>query len=197
MPSVYIAGPEVFEREAFEIGELKKKICAQAGFEGRYPLDSLGKVLKDPGLSTEKRAFLIYKEAEKMLRGCDLVIANLTPFRGPSADSGTVWEVGCAFGLGKPVFGYTLDPRPYEQKVPGVRHTDSGLRDSHGFLVEDFGKKDNIMIDCSIESRGGVFLAKRGSPLHVFQEIVEIAKKRYQELLAEKTKSITTSGLFR
>ena len=31
----------------------------------------------------------------------DAIIANLTPFRGPSADAGTVYELGYMAGRGK------------------------------------------------------------------------------------------------
>ena len=41
------------------------------------------------------------------MRSCDLLIANLTPFRGVSMDSGTAFEVGFMRALGRPVLGYT------------------------------------------------------------------------------------------
>ena len=42
---------------------------------------------------------------ETHIRSCQAVIANLTPFRGPSADVGTVYEVGFARALGLLIFG--------------------------------------------------------------------------------------------
>ena len=42
-----------------------------------------------------------------LMRRADLIIANLTPFRGVSADPGTVFELGWFDGAGKPVYGYS------------------------------------------------------------------------------------------
>ena len=39
------------------------------------------------------------------MRSCQLCIANLTPFRGVSMDSGTAYEVGFMRALGRPVLG--------------------------------------------------------------------------------------------
>ena len=40
MPSVYLAGPDVFLSDAIEIGRRKTEMCAAYGFEGLYPLDN-------------------------------------------------------------------------------------------------------------------------------------------------------------
>jgi len=42
-------------------------------------------------------------------RSRDFGVLNLTPFRGTSADVGTVFELGFLTGLGKSVFAYTND----------------------------------------------------------------------------------------
>ena len=39
------------------------------------------------------------------IRSCEAIVADLTPFRGPSADVGTVCEVGFARALGLKIFG--------------------------------------------------------------------------------------------
>ena len=44
------------------------------------------------------------------MRSCDAAVANLTPFRGVSADAGTAFEVGFMRALGRPVLGYTNTP---------------------------------------------------------------------------------------
>lgn len=43
----------------------------------------------------------------------DAIVANLTPFRGPSADAGTVYELGFMSGRIKPSFGYSNVPGSY------------------------------------------------------------------------------------
>ena len=45
----------------------------------------------------------------------DAIIANLTPFRGPSADAGTVYELGYMAGRGKLCLAYSNDPSPYRR----------------------------------------------------------------------------------
>ena len=42
-----------------------------------------------------------------MMEESDIIIANLTPFRGASADAGTLIELGWFLGRGKPAFGYS------------------------------------------------------------------------------------------
>ena len=37
---IYLAGPEVFLPHAIEIGQRKKALCRQYGFEGLFPFDN-------------------------------------------------------------------------------------------------------------------------------------------------------------
>jgi nucleoside 2-deoxyribosyltransferase len=45
--------------------------------------------------------------AASALRSCDIVIANMSPVRGVSADAGTILLIGMARALQKPVFGWS------------------------------------------------------------------------------------------
>src|SRR5215210_4956234 len=112
MRSVYLAGPEVFLPDAVEIGRRKQKLCAAYGLEGLYPLDN-----EIPTTTTERADKLIYDANKAMMLRADIGICNLTPFRGPGADAGTVFELGLMVGLGKPVFAYTNDSADYVQRV--------------------------------------------------------------------------------
>ena len=98
---VYLAGPEVFLADAAAMAKAKKAICAAHGLTGIFPTDEHGHA---PGEDPEW--LRLYRGNEAHLRGCDALIANLTPFRGPSADPGTVYELGFMRALGRPVFGY-------------------------------------------------------------------------------------------
>ena len=102
---VYLAGPEVFLSNAKEVGKCKKALCRKYGFEGVFPLDveaDLG------GKSPKEIGLCISGVNEALIKNCDIVIANLTPFRGPSADVGTAYEIGFAHALGKKVFGLMM-----------------------------------------------------------------------------------------
>ena len=66
----------------------------------------------------------------------DLVIANLTPFRGPSADAGTLVELGWFLGRGLPVFGYSNDPTMFGER--SKRHVAAVPDRLPGIAVEGF-----------------------------------------------------------
>ncbi|MFA5122858.1 nucleoside 2-deoxyribosyltransferase, partial [Zavarzinia sp.] len=131
----------------------KQEICAARGVAGLYPLD--GTLPQDLAPGDLARAICAANIA--LIRRADAVIANLTPFRAPGADAGTVFEVGFALALGKPVIGYRNTTLPYADRVRqwngGTLAADGAgtLRDRDGLMVEDFGLGDNLMIDGSIE----------------------------------------------
>ena len=112
-PRIYLAGPDVFLPDAVAIGRRKKELCLLFGFVGLFPFDN-----EIPPLTSSERAdLLIYRANIRMIREADAAIFNLTPFRGPSADVGTVFELGVFVGLGKPVFGYTNRAGDYLSRV--------------------------------------------------------------------------------
>ena len=139
-PRIYLAGPDVFRENPVAEGARLKALCAAHGLEGVYPLDqdlSLG----PPGLSGPDLGRAIAAGNMAFIRGCAGVLANLSPFRGPSADAGTVFEVGFAVALGKPVAGWSADRRVYAARVGHA-----GPRDADGMEIENFGMADNLMI---------------------------------------------------
>jgi nucleoside 2-deoxyribosyltransferase len=121
---MYLAGPEVFLPNSAEIGAAKKAICKDHGFVGRYPGDLPG----------EANPELIFRALVEMMEGSELVVANMTPFRGVSIDAGTAMEIGFMYARGRPVFGYTNVTEDYAARV----HPD-------GMDVELFGLSDNLM----------------------------------------------------
>ena len=56
-----------------------------AGFEGVFPFDA---ALAREGISKRVQAERIFAANTALMRSCDAMIANLTPFRGVSADAG-------------------------------------------------------------------------------------------------------------
>ena len=145
---IYLAGPDVFRKDAIEYGQQLKAICVDHGHIGLFPMDNEVN-FKTP--YPYKIARQIFTANAKMIQQSDIVIANLNPFRGPSADVGTVWEVGYAIGLGKKVYGYRYDRRPYNERVLNPVNGVTCTPDSTYPNVEDFGLGDNLMIDCSVE----------------------------------------------
>src|SRR5271154_735926 len=140
---ICLAGPDVFLPDAVAIGRRKVELCARHGLIGLYPLDnSIDIAAKDASLQ-------IFRGNEAMMIAADAIIANLTPFRGPGADAGTVYELGYMAGRGKLCLGYSNDPSCYADRVrrfADVHSRDGHLIDAQGLSVEDFGLTDNLMM---------------------------------------------------
>ncbi|MEM9027544.1 MAG: nucleoside 2-deoxyribosyltransferase [Pseudomonadota bacterium] len=151
-PRIYLAGPEVFLPNARAVAHSKKALCTAYGFEGVFPLDvDLG---TDNNIQGDGLARKISESNEALMTQCDALIANLTPFRGVSADVGTAFEVGFMRGLGKPVYGYTNVPGDYRDRVAKYLEimTQEAFEDhTTGMSVEDFGLSDNLMIEIAIQ----------------------------------------------
>lgn len=158
-PSIYLAGPDVFYPDARETGLRKTRICADYGLEGVFPLDVC---VIDPDLPPAEQAMALYDEMETWLHKCDGLIANLTPFHGPSADVGTAFEMGVMRGAGKPVFAYSNTVTDFADRVVafhgGRVHTlDDGSRATpDGMMVEDFGLTENLMLEGAVRRSGSL-----------------------------------------
>ncbi len=142
---LYLAGPDVFRPDARAHGRALQALCADQGAIGLFPLDNEITGATDlPGAIRDANM--------AMIKSCDALLANMTPFRGPSMDPGTAYEMGVAAALGKIVVGYTDDPRSYVARVRGfcaVTRSETGtLRDPQGMDVEEFGVDlaDNLMM---------------------------------------------------
>ncbi len=148
---IYLAGPDVFLPDAIEIGRQKVALCKEYGLTGLFPLDN--KIdLKAPDASLK-----IFRANQAMMDRADAIVANLTPFRGPSADAGTVYELGYMAGKGKRCFGYCNDVRYYSDRVidsPGIKSLHRPFIDLEGLMIEDFDLSDNLMIIHALEHYG-------------------------------------------
>jgi nucleoside 2-deoxyribosyltransferase len=175
----YLAGPDIFVPHARQWAESKKAVCARHGLLGVSPLDPFDEA-SDWAALPEWRRIAVRNEAH--IRSCDLLIANLTPFRGPSADVGTVYEIGFMRALGRPVFGYATTATPFPQRTLRFIGRPAGsLRDAEGMLIEQFGLFDNLMIEAAILASGGMLVLEDIAPEHrwtdlsVFERCVRVA----------------------
>ena len=169
---VYLAGPDVFLPHAIAIGQEKKRLCAKYGFEGLYPFDNE----ITPGAFDGPIDIQIYQANVAMIRSCDFGILNLTPFRGASADVGTVFELGMLTGLNKPVFGYSnvLAGMLERLKLQGQAKWDDGIGqwvDCNGMSIENFRNTDNLMIDCAVEASGSSIIKHDAKPGEEFVDL--------------------------
>jgi nucleoside 2-deoxyribosyltransferase len=118
-----------------------------------------------------------------MMNAAAAIIANLTPFRGPGADAGTVYELGYMAARRKLCFGYSNDPRLYIERVAGLTG-DGLLTDPDGLTVENFGLADNLMMIHALDLHGCSLVTPRSAPadpwhdLACFETCVRLAAER-------------------
>lgn len=161
-PRVYLAGPDVFVPNPLEQAERLRAICQKHGMVGCFPLDAK---LDLSGLDKVAQGLAISRANEELIRSCNAVLANMTPFRGPSTDVGTAFEIGFARALGKIIVGYTSMDSKYRERVIAhfgetrVRRRESGaLEDPDGMSLEDFDLVDNLMLDGAMLHSGGAVI---------------------------------------
>ncbi len=187
---VYLAGPEVFLPDAAELGAKKRALCERYDLEGLFPFDSKGGAVP----ASERADWAIYRANVALMREADWAIVNLTPFRGPSADVGSVFELGMMVGLGKRVFGYsntTSDSLSHVSQTVSVLFNDEegAWPDRYVMRVEDFGNADNLMI--------GACLAEQGHPLvrvHVAGGDLYRDLRGFQKCFRRAAKSLRTAA---
>jgi nucleoside 2-deoxyribosyltransferase len=152
--TAYLAGPDVFLANAVAHAARKVEICRQVGLRGLPPLDQDG----EPADKAQDLWRTIYHRCMAMMERCDIIIANLTPFGGASADAGTLIEVGWFLGKGKPIFGYSNSCENFEARMRpqlGANHAD--------LTIEGFDLPDNLMIVGAVDSGGyPIFIPRDG-----------------------------------
>jgi nucleoside 2-deoxyribosyltransferase len=165
---IYLAGPDVFLPDAVDIGRRKVELCARHGLTGLYPLDNV------IDLAAKDASLQIFRGNEKMMISADAIIANLTPFRGPGADAGTVYELGFMAGRGRLCLGYSNDPSSYADRVrefTEVNSRDGRLVDASGLTVEDFGLTDNLMMIHALDLHGCALVTPRQAPADIWHDL--------------------------
>jgi nucleoside 2-deoxyribosyltransferase len=101
---IYFAGP-LFTQAERQWNAVLAETLRKNGYQVILPQETAQKMID------ENRNFnpgLLFKHATQRLAECDVVLAI---FDGPDADSGTAWECGYAFALGKKLVGIRTDLR--------------------------------------------------------------------------------------
>lgn len=145
---VYLAGPDVFEEYPKARFDVLKQFLAWLNFEGVSPLDN--------DFTDSQKIFTSNVEA---IMSCDYMLVNVKPFRGTEPDSGTVFEAGLGFALGKTMVGYHGSPKTYDEQVRSyLKLPDDSVRDHNGLLIEDFGHSYNLMLQHGIKNFAPLFI---------------------------------------
>jgi nucleoside 2-deoxyribosyltransferase len=148
--TVFLSGPDQWAPGAADVMARKRRLVEAAGLQ---PLDGRARFGIDTN-NCEVAAREIYADALASIRRADVVIANLTPWRGVGCDPGTAFETGFAAALGKPVFAYmnVMDEGEAELRgrvdaLFGAQLGEDGLwRDADGAEIEDFGLPESLML---------------------------------------------------
>ena len=165
---IYLAGADVFLPDAVDIGRRKVELCARHRLIGLYPLDTT------VDIAAKDASMQIFRGNEAMMNEASAIIANLTPFRGPGADAGTVYELGYMAGGGKLCLGYSNDPTSYAYRVhrfTEVHSRDGGLVDGSGLTVEDFGLTDNLMMIHALDLHGCPLVTPQQAPADIWHDL--------------------------
>jgi nucleoside 2-deoxyribosyltransferase len=187
---VYLAGPEVFLPDAVDIGRRKAELCTRHGLTGLYPLDN------SVDVAAKAASLKIFRGNEAMMNEADAIIANLTPFRGPGADAGTVYELGYMAGRGKLCLGYSNDPSTYAERVRKFTDVSSGDRrlvDAQGLTVEDFGLSENLMMVHALDLHGCALVTPPQMPADLWHDLSEF--ETCVRMVAERHAAARTRAL--
>ena len=112
MDRIYVAGFDVFYPDWLEKRYLEyRALCAGYGFEMQAQ-----KAAPDAGKTLGEQIF--FKNIH-CIEISDYVVANVNCFRGGEPDSGTCFEIGYAYALGKKIYGYLDDTRTMMEKIGG------------------------------------------------------------------------------
>jgi nucleoside 2-deoxyribosyltransferase len=165
---IYLAGPDVFLPDAVDIGRRKVELCARHGLGRLHPLDNA------IDIAARDASMQIFRGNEAMMNEASAIIANLTPFRGPGADAGTVYELGYMAGNGGLCLGYTNDPSCCATRVrefTEVTSDDGRLIDAQGLTVEDFRLADNPMLIHALDLHGCALVTPRQKPADIWHDL--------------------------
>lgn len=143
---IYLAGFDVFYPDAINVLDAKKKLCETYGFIGLAPLDNS----VDFSQPKEKIRKVIFEANIELMKKADIFCVNLNAFRHGEPDSGTVFEIGYGFGLGKEVYVYVDSTETMLEKTrtndAECVCKDGVWLDGNGLLIEDFNGMFNLMI---------------------------------------------------
>lgn len=159
-PKVYLAGPDIFLKNAPEIAARQKDICVRHKLIPLHPMDN------NLDLAGEDLPLRIFRADVAQMIAADVICANMNEFLGADPDSGTCFEVGffagfnAAFGMlratqpQKPIYGYADDGESY---LARITRWQGNLKDASVWSQWRFSTIDmriNLMMEMAMTSAG-------------------------------------------
>jgi len=102
MRTVYLAAP-LFSEGELDFNRMLRDKIKSSGFIVFLPQEDSNNV-KD----RDDRQKIIFSKNEAAIKNSDIIVAVVD---GADVDSGTAWEIGYAYALGKPILGLRTDFR--------------------------------------------------------------------------------------
>jgi nucleoside 2-deoxyribosyltransferase len=160
--NIYLAGPDVFraEEKVKEVSKALKEVAAKYKQHGHFPLDNALSP-KSGDYHSQEFSYDIFSANVKLMDDADVIIANIQPFRGPSMDDGTAFEVGYGYAKKKLIYGYSTSadlkyPEVVDRFMKSLKSDSVSTHTDEFPQIEDLGKNPvNLMIRESIYETGG------------------------------------------
>lgn len=164
-PSVYLAGPDIFRKDAASFAQWQREICEKYGVRAIHPMDNNLNIDLNGDPRTE-RAKVYAADVGQMLEA-DVICANMNSFRGSEPDSGTCFEAGFFAGWNKaleiigkalpqkPMYGYVDSPDSYHQKAEkwNAEHpTETAI--GSDWCISPVDMHVNLMMEVPMEATG-------------------------------------------
>ncbi len=130
--SIYIAGPECFYENGYDLWSAMGKSAEHYGFNVVMPTKN---ALKLDNEDLRKNADEIFQNCAKAMNEATAIIADLEFFRGFEPDGGTLFEIGMAHARGIRCYGFTRDKRDMVFKYKNAVLKDCIVYDEEGRIL--------------------------------------------------------------
>lgn len=127
---LYIAGPECFYRNGYELWWAQRKLAEYHGLHVVLPTSTHLKLDDDDARMNAKE---IFDDLVVQIDHTTAIIADLEIFRGCEPDGGTVFELGWVWSRYGRLYGYSRDLRPMAVKNQQTKLVGGRLLDQNGW----------------------------------------------------------------
>ena len=128
---LYIAGPECFYQNGYELWWAQRKLAEYYGIPVVLPTSTPLKLDNDDLALNAKE---IFDDLIDQVKKTTAIIADLEFFRGSEPDGGTIFEMGWIWQKGGRVYGYTRDKRSMAEKNQAAYL-------SNGIIIDQDGRE--------------------------------------------------------
>ena len=129
---LYIAGPECFYENGYELWWAERKLAEFYGIPVVIPTST---PLKGNAEDLRDNAFEIFNDLVEKMKATTAIIADLEFFRGSEPDGGTIFEMGWLWAKGGSLYAFSRDCRIMAAKKNNVRLSGDKVVDYDGRVL--------------------------------------------------------------